>query len=52
MHGAPPKVVWLRLGNCTTQDIVDLLRKHVEDIKQFAAQDEAAFLELGGRRLE
>lgn len=52
MHGAPPKVVWLRLGNCTTQDIVDLLRKHVEDIKQFTAQDEAAFLELGGRRMD
>ena len=50
IHGAPPKVVWLRLGTCTTQDIVDLLRKHVEDIKQFAAQEEVAFLELGGRR--
>jgi predicted nuclease of predicted toxin-antitoxin system len=25
LHGAPPKVVWLRLGNCTTQDIIDLL---------------------------
>lgn len=46
------KVVWLRLGNCTTQDIVDLLRKHAEDIRQFAAQDEAAFLELGGRRMD
>jgi predicted nuclease of predicted toxin-antitoxin system len=52
MHGAPPKVVWLRLGNCTTQDIVDLLRKHVGDIRQFAEQDEVSFLELGGRRLD
>lgn len=52
MHGAPPKVVWLRLGNCVTQDIVDLLRKHAEDIRQFATQDEAAFLELGGRRMD
>lgn len=52
IHGAPPKVVWLRLGNCTTQDIVDLLRKHVEDVRQFAVQDEAAFLELGGRRMD
>ena len=50
--GAPPKVVWVRLGNCTTQDIVVLLRKHLEDIKQFAAQDEVAFLELGGRRID
>lgn len=38
MHGAPPKVVWVRLGNCTTQDIVDLLRKHLEDVRQFATR--------------
>ena len=52
MHGAPPKVVWLRLGNCTPQDIVDLLRNRVEDIEPFTTQDEAAFLELGARRLD
>ncbi len=34
LHGAPPKVVWLRLGNCTTQLIVDLLRAQVEDIQR------------------
>lgn len=50
LHGAPPKVVWLRLGNCTTQEIVDLLRRHVADIGRFATQDEVAFLELGADR--
>ena len=25
LYGSPPKVVWLRLGNCTTQDIIGLL---------------------------
>ena len=52
MHGAPPKVVWLRLGNCTTQDIVNLLRKHAADVRQFAAQDEVSVLELGARRID
>jgi predicted nuclease of predicted toxin-antitoxin system len=52
IHGAPPKVVWLRLGNCTTKDIVDLLRKHVEDVRRFAAQEEVSFLELGGHRTD
>jgi predicted nuclease of predicted toxin-antitoxin system len=52
LHGAPPKVVWLRLGNCTTQLIVDLLLAHVEDIRRFAQQDEVAFLELGGKRTD
>ena len=50
LNGAPPKVIWLRLGNCTTQDIVDLLQTHVEDIRRFERQDEAAFLELGTPR--
>ncbi len=48
LKGAPPKVVWLRMGNCTTQDLVDLLRRHVDDVERFSIQDEAAFLELGG----
>jgi predicted nuclease of predicted toxin-antitoxin system len=33
-------------------EALDLLRRHIEDLRQFAAQDEAAFLELGGRRLD
>ena len=28
-------------------DIADLLRRHVEDIRRFVAQDDVAFLELG-----
>lgn len=45
--GAPPKVIWLRLGNCPTRAIVDLLRKYAADISRFAAQHEATLLELG-----
>ena len=29
LFGAPPKVVWVRLGNCSTSDVVDLSRHHV-----------------------
>lgn len=47
LRGAPPKVVWLRLGNCTTADVAHLLRRHVDDVRRFALQDEATFLELG-----
>jgi predicted nuclease of predicted toxin-antitoxin system len=47
MHGAPPKVVWLRLGNCTTEDVAALLRRHRSDIEHFVEQTEATFLELG-----
>jgi predicted nuclease of predicted toxin-antitoxin system len=47
LRGAPPKVVWLRLGNCTTEAVATLLRQHVADLHAFAEQTEATFLELG-----
>ena len=47
LRGAPPKFVWIRLGNCTTDDIVQLLRRHHEDIVRFNEQHEATVLELG-----
>jgi predicted nuclease of predicted toxin-antitoxin system len=47
LRGAPPKFVWIRLGNCTTDDIEQLLRRHHEDITRFDGQNEATVLELG-----
>ncbi len=47
LRGAPPKVVWLRVGNCTTRDIARLLRSRVDDILTFEAHGEATLLELG-----
>ena len=47
LHGAPPKVVWLRIGNCATTDIVRLLSEHADDIRKFDAQSDATVLELG-----
>ena len=47
LRGAPPKVVWLRLGNCSTVAISQLLRAHADDIRQFEAQSDATVLELG-----
>jgi predicted nuclease of predicted toxin-antitoxin system len=47
LRGAPPKVVWLRLGNCTTEAAAALLRRHESALQSFADQDEATFLALG-----
>jgi len=44
--GFPPKVVWVRLGNCSTADVEKLLRKHFATIEAFAADDYASFLSL------
>jgi predicted nuclease of predicted toxin-antitoxin system len=46
LRGAPPKFVWIRLGNCSTGDVAHLLREHREDIVQFDEQGEATVLEL------
>jgi predicted nuclease of predicted toxin-antitoxin system len=46
LHGPPPKVVWIRLGNCSTDDVIRLLRTRREEIEEFIAQEEAAFLAL------
>ncbi len=47
LHGAPPKVVWLRIGNCSTTHIARLLTEHAEDIRTFDVQSDATVLELG-----
>jgi predicted nuclease of predicted toxin-antitoxin system len=47
LRDAPPKVVWLRVGNCTTSEIAQLLRQRSDDLRTFHAQGEATFLELG-----
>jgi predicted nuclease of predicted toxin-antitoxin system len=47
LRGAPPKVVWIRLGNCPTSAIADLLRDNRQAIVRFAEQGEVTILELG-----
>jgi len=44
VEGQPPKVVWLRLGNCTTEKVLTTLRRHVDDIRRFERDKEATFL--------
>ena len=44
--GHPPKVIWVRLGNCTTNDIARLLRERQEEIAAFEEDKFAAFLSL------
>jgi predicted nuclease of predicted toxin-antitoxin system len=46
LRGFPPKVIWLRIGNCTTDQIAALLRRHHATIAAFAADPEAGMLAL------
>ena len=45
-HGAPPKVVWLSVGNASTATIYQLLRQSQAQIERFVEQPEAALLVL------
>ena len=45
--GAPPKFVWIRLGNCSTDDILGLLHRHHPKLLAFESDQDAAFLVLG-----
>jgi predicted nuclease of predicted toxin-antitoxin system len=46
VFGHPPKVVWVRLGNCSTSDVEALLRKHFATIELFDADGYSSFLVL------
>ena len=47
LSGPPPKVIWIRLGNCTTDAIAHLLRQEASEIHSFGDDPHAAFLALG-----
>jgi len=46
LFGHPPKVVWIRLGNCTTAQVEALLRTRHADLLAFDQDAEASFLAL------
>jgi predicted nuclease of predicted toxin-antitoxin system len=47
LYGTPPKVIWIRHGNSSTDDILGLLRVHQPAILASNEDPEAAFLALG-----
>jgi predicted nuclease of predicted toxin-antitoxin system len=46
LHGPPPKVVWLRVGNQPTHPIADLLRAHATVIAEFVESENESVLVL------
>ena len=45
-YGAPPKVIWLSVGNAGTSTILHLLRESLMEIEDFVQNPEAALLVL------
>jgi predicted nuclease of predicted toxin-antitoxin system len=45
-EGPPPKVIWIRRGNCSTREIGDLLRDHRAEIEQLETDPSMPFVVL------
>jgi predicted nuclease of predicted toxin-antitoxin system len=43
-YGAPPKIVWIRLGNASTTEIADCLLASAVRIRRFLADGEATVM--------
>ena len=46
LRGFPPKIVWIRRGNCSTTDIENLLRDHNSEIQDLATDSTSGILTL------
>jgi predicted nuclease of predicted toxin-antitoxin system len=46
VYGPPPKVVWIQVGNCTTDDVAGRLRGARAQLSRFDEDPEAALLVL------
>lgn len=48
LHGPPPKVVWLRVGNASTATVLRILLDHTKVVEAFAFSEDEALLVLPG----
>lgn len=46
LRGAPPKVIWLRMGNCNTAFVERTLRANIDTITRLAGDPQQVVLEL------
>lgn len=44
--GFPPKIIWIRIGNCTTTDIINILKKNIDKVHKFDSDDINGILNL------
>ena len=47
LESDPPKIIWVRLGNCSTEEVEKLLRSAHEMIRGFLEEDEETCLLVG-----
>ncbi|EFO79776.1 hypothetical protein OSCT_2374 [Oscillochloris trichoides DG-6] len=46
LRGAPPKIIWIRIGNCTTNTVEQVVRTYATAIEQFVTLSSDSLLEI------
>lgn len=46
LHGFPPKILWIRRGNCSTKEIEIILRNNYESIEMLSEDPNTGILTL------
>jgi predicted nuclease of predicted toxin-antitoxin system len=46
LRGFPPKIIWIRRGNCKTAEIEEILRRHIDDIEELNNHETVGVLTL------
>jgi predicted nuclease of predicted toxin-antitoxin system len=46
VKGFPPVIVWVRIGNCTTNEIASVLKNNSDYIKKFMSEGKSGIIEL------
>ncbi|NOU22913.1 MAG: DUF5615 family PIN-like protein [Methyloglobulus sp.] len=46
LHGHPPKVIWIKRGNCTNRQLQLLLRNKADAINALSANESIAFISI------
>jgi predicted nuclease of predicted toxin-antitoxin system len=44
LFGAPPKFIWLCIGNCTRNELLNLIQRHEQDILAFETSPESVLI--------
>ncbi len=46
LRGFPPKIIWLRMGNCPRRVVLACLKQNAAEIRRFVADEEYSYLIL------
>jgi predicted nuclease of predicted toxin-antitoxin system len=46
LRQTPPKIIWIRTGNCSSNEVESLLRYHAAQIQSFGSSDSVVLLML------